>query len=158
MKKIVAVIVLILVVGGGVFAWQTLHSPAYALKGVVEDVQENGLEGLRAHLTQDGTQKLDVLIRIRDNEYIGSLLQMASQTEAVQNILTKFSELKWTLGDVQTGKESATVTANFKDPGSFSGSIDIAMKKEDNTWKIDSFDLADFSLQDASQSAQDKES
>jgi hypothetical protein len=92
------------------------------------------------------------------NEYIGSLLQMASQTEAVQNILTKFSELKWTLGDVQTGKESATVTANFKDPGSFSGSIDIAMKKEDNTWKIDSFDLADFSLQDASQSAQDKES
>ena len=72
-SKVIAVIVLILVVGGGVFAWQTLHSPAYALKGVVEDVL-------------------------------------------------------------------------------------IAMKKEDNTWKIDSFDLADFSLQDASQSAQDKES
>lgn len=152
MKKIIAVIVLVLVVGGGVFAWQTIHSPAYALKTAVEDVQEGGLEGLRSHLTQNGAEKLDLLLEIRDNQYIGSLLQMASQTEAVQNILSKLSELQWTLGDVQKGKTSSTVTAQFVCPDSFSGSLDIAMKKEDNAWKIDSFELVDFSLQGETES------
>ena len=152
MKKVIAVIVLILVVGGGVFAWQTIHSPAYALKTAVEDVRENGLEGLRSHMTQNGTEKLDLLIKIRDNQYIGSLLQMASQTEAVQKILSKFSELQWTLGDIQKGKESSTITAQFVCPDSFSGSIDISMKKEDKAWRIDTFELADFSLHGDTQS------
>ncbi len=147
MKKIIAVVVLILLVGGSVFAWQTVHSPAYALKGALEDVQENGLEGLRSHLTQDGSQKLDRIIKLRDNQYIGPLLQAASQTEAVQDILTKFSALQWSLGDVQKGKASATITVHFTDPNTFSGAIDISMKKEDHTWKIDAFELVVFSLQ-----------
>ena len=124
-------------------------SPEYALNETYADVKEEGMRGLKKHLTANA------LKTIENVESIGNLGTLFIGSNPTTLLLNKMSEFEYTVKDILKGSESARCVLDFYYKDSVSGTIEIKMIKEEKEWKIDSlgntqFDKFELSAKEAS--------
>ena len=107
-------------------------SPEYALNEAYADVKEEGMRGLKKHLTANA------LKTIENVESIGNLGTLFIGSNPTTLLLNKMSEFEYTVKDILKGSESARCVLDFYYKDSVSGTIEIKMIKEEKEWKIDS--------------------
>ncbi len=147
MKKVFAIvsaIIIFLAVIAGVFLFNFVNSPQYALKKTISDIKSDGYAGLRTHLSDDVAEKLDKIVSLGDNEIVKGILSAVSESKYISKLLNEAGNIKWELGDVLSNRRKASVTIYFSYGGQFSGSIDVNMAKDDGMWKICGMDIPKF--------------
>ena len=152
MKKAITIVLCVVLLAGaaagGWYLYKT-SSPEYALAETVSDVKESGLDGLRTHLTKNAQEKIDTLSAWSEKTGITGILSALTQ-DAVLNVLKEnMADVEWTVEDVLRGKNRADVVLGFNYLDKVTGTIEITMIREDNTWKIDGLEtpkISTFSL------------
>ena len=147
MKKVlavVAVLVILIAIGCGIFYIKTINSPEYAIKEMLSDFKADGYEGLKKHLTADITEKMDEIVSLSKNNIIGSIFKAVAGSDYAKQFSDESSKIKWELGDVLRDHKKARVTLLFSYEDYFSGSLDINMVIENGEWKIYGIDMPKF--------------
>lgn len=148
MKKIAVIVagivVFVLLAGGCFLLYGIFHSPEYALKQTIEDVNESGLEGLQSHLTGNASEIIGGVSAVADNNLLSYVYSLADLDEYAAILMSEMSEVEWSVEDIMKGKKNAEAMISFRYKDYFSGSLSIDMVWEDGEWKIDN--LSDLSV------------
>ena len=107
-------------------------SPEYALNEAYADVKEEGMPGLKKHLTTNALKSIQNL------ESIGNLSSMIVGSNPTNLLISKMAEFDYIVKDVLKGSDSARCVIGFTYKDSVEGTIEIKMIKEEKEWKIDS--------------------
>ena len=107
-------------------------SPEYALNEAYADVKEEGMNGLKKHLTANALKTIENVESIAN---LGTLVMGSNPTTL---LLSKMSDFEYTVKDILKGSESARCVLEFYYKDTVSGTIEIKMIKEEKEWKIDS--------------------
>lgn len=140
MKKTVLIIVSIvtlivaIIIGGGIYI---VNTPEYAIKKMIKDVNDSGLEGLYPYLTDEAKETIDTVSSITDNNIVNSIIGLVSQSEYINVLKSEIQEIQWEVKDVLKSKESATVILSFNYKDKLIGTIELSMIREDGDWRID---------------------
>lgn len=118
-----------------------LSTPEYALYQTMLDVEEQGFEGLQAHLTRDANEKLDSWF---ENTLVQAVMSFFVQDTDIEVFRDKIQEMEWTVQDILKGKEQTQVVMGFQYEDALSGTISITMIQEDGEWKINSVTYPSF--------------
>lgn len=113
-------------------------SPEYALNEAYGDVKEEGMRGLKKHLTARALNKIENV------ETIGNLSTLFTGSNATDLFLNKMGEFEYDVIDMLKGRESARCVIGFSYEDSVKGTIEIKMIKEDKEWKIDNLENPHF--------------
>lgn len=113
-------------------------SPEYALNEAYADVKEEGMRGLKKHLTANA------LNTVENIETIGNLSTLFTGSNATDLFLSKMGEFEYEVLDMLKGKETARCVVGFSYEDSVKGTIEIKMIKEDKEWRIDSLENPHF--------------
>jgi len=113
-------------------------SPEYALNEAYADVKEEGMRGLKKHLTTNALSKIENI------ETIGNLSTLFTGSNATDLFLSKMGEFEYSVVDMLKGKDSARCVISFSYEDSVKGTIEIKMVKEDKVWKIDNLENPHF--------------
>lgn len=139
MKKALGVLVAIMLIGviacGGAFAIIN-NSPQYALKIMIDEVTEFGLEGLMPHLTGEARDVIDSVAQVSDNTILNTIMDTLNIDNYVGTLKSKISEIDWSIGNILRNKERANVYLNFNYDNKLVGEIELDMIREDGEWKI----------------------
>lgn len=144
MKKARYVIVPISILLIGVFVFfgiSILNSPEYALMQIADDIQENGIEGITPHLTDDAKKTVSTIISVTDNKFINSIFQFTQNEDFTDVLISNLKEIEWSLCEVLKSKEKADVVLEFNYNDKLSGTIEIKMIRENGDWKISGIGL-----------------
>ena len=119
-------------------------SPEYALNEAYADVKEEGMRGLKKHLTKKALNTIEKI------EFVGDLSTLAMTENPTNLLIGKMGEFEYVVIDMLKGKETARCVIGFNYQDSVEGSIEIEMVKEEKEWRIDSlknphFDKLSFS-------------
>ena len=106
-------------------------SPEYALNEAYADVKEEGLRGLKKHLTSKALKNIESV------ELIGDLSTLAMMENPTTLLISKMGEFEYTVIDMLKGKESARCIIGFSYQDSVEGTIEIDMIKEEKEWRVD---------------------
>ena len=107
-------------------------SPEYALNEAYADVKEEGMPGLKRHLTANALKTVE---NVESVASLGTLIMGSNPTTL---LLSKMSEFEYTVKDILKGSESARCVIEFYYKDSVQGTIEIKMIKEEKEWRIDS--------------------
>ncbi len=143
MKKFWTVLTVIALIVGGVFFYRTT-TPEYALAKTIQDVHDDGMEGLKKHLTPDTARQIEAIEDWTEQNSLSGVLAALTQNTAVSVLKTKMSETQWTVSDVRKGKEQADVVIGFDYRSHLTGTVEITMLRDGLSWKIDSVSLPHF--------------
>ncbi len=139
MKKVLGVLVAIMLIGaiacGGAFAIIN-DSPQCALKIMIDEVTEFGMEGLIPHLTGEARDVIDSVAQVSDNTIINTIMGTVNIDNYVSILKSKISEIDWSIGDILRNKERANVYLNFNYNDKLAGEIELDMIQDDGEWKI----------------------
>ncbi len=113
-------------------------SPEYALNEAYADVKEEGMPGLKRHLTANALKTVESVESVAS---IGTLIIGSNPTNL---LLNKMSEFEYTVEDILKGSDSARCVLNFYYKDSVAGTIEIKMIKEEKEWRIDSLGTPHF--------------
>ena len=105
-------------------------SPEYALNEAYADVKEEGMRGLKKHLTDNALKTIEKV------EFIGDLSTLAMMENPTNLLISKMGEFEYEVIDMLKGKESARCVIGFSYKDSVEGTIEIEMVKEEKEWKI----------------------
>ena len=105
-------------------------SPEYALNEAYADVKDEGMRGLKKHLTEKALKTISKI------ELVGDLSTLAMMENPTNLLISKMGEFEYTVIDMLKGKESARCVIGFSYQDSVEGSIEIEMVKEEKEWKI----------------------
>ena len=105
-------------------------SPEYALNEAYADVKEEGMQGLKKHLTDNARKTIEKV------EFIGDLSTLAMMENPTNLLISKMGEFEYEVIDMLKGKESARCVIGFSYQDSVEGTIEIEMVKEEKEWKI----------------------
>lgn len=144
MKKTIFAIVLIVALLAGVFFYYQTTTPRYALLKTIVDVKEEGADGLRPHLTSDAASLFDKIETLTSNDWVSIILSNLTETDGVQFLKTKMSEIQWSLDDVMAGKNSAVAVVRFDYEDTVSGTVKLNMVRQDRVWLISGIELPHF--------------
>ena len=106
-------------------------SPEYALNEAYADVKEEGMRGLKKHLTSKALKTIESV------ELIGDLTTLAMMENPTNLLVSKMGEFEYTVIDMMKGKETARCVVGFSYQDNVEGSIEIEMVKEEKEWRID---------------------
>lgn len=106
-------------------------SPEYALNEAYADVKEEGMRGLKKHLTSKALKTIEKI------ELVGDLSALAMSENPTNLLISKMGEFEYTVIDMLKGHESARCVIGFSYQDSVEGSIEIEMLKEEKEWRID---------------------
>ena len=106
-------------------------SPEYALIEAYADVKEEGLGGLKKHLTQKALKTIERV------EFVGDLSAIAMKENPKDLLIGKMGEFEYEVIDMLKGKETARCKIGFNYRDSVEGTIEIELIKEEKEWKID---------------------
>lgn len=144
MKKARFVIVPISILLIGVFVFfgiSILNSPEYALMQIADDIEENGIEGIMTHLTDDAKKTVSTIISVTDSKFINSIFQLTQNEDFTDVLISNLKEIEWSLCEVLKSKEKADVVLEFNYNDKLSGTIEIKMFRENGDWKISGIGL-----------------
>ena len=105
-------------------------SPEYALNEAYADVKEEGMQGLKKHLTDNALKTIEKV------EFIGDLSTLAMMENPTNLLISKMGEFEYEVIDMLKGKESARCVIGFSYKDSVEGTIEIELIKEEKEWKI----------------------
>ena len=117
-------------------------SPEYALNEAYADVKEEGMRGLKKHLTANALKSIESL------ESVGSLSTLIVGSHPTNLLISKMAEVEYVVIDVLKGSESARCVVGFNYKESVEGTIEITMIKEEKEWRIDSLGNPHFDKMD----------
>jgi hypothetical protein len=147
MKKailIISSIVLILVVVIGGIGFHIVNTPEYALKSIIEDVNDSGMEGLSPHLTGKAKETLDAVSSVTGSDLFNTIMGFVSQNDYIGVLKSEIQEIQWEVDYVLKSKENAAVVLSFNYEDKLMGTIEISMIREEGKWKVDSIEFPEF--------------
>ena len=147
MKKvwiILAAVLLIVAIVGGIFWFKFTASPEYALMQIGKDIEKMGIEGLYTHLTDEGQQMFDNIGKVTDNEIVGALVGLLGLEDDIAIFKENLDNMKWEVEDIMKGENNARVILDFEYSEEVEGSVEISMIKQEKEWKIDGFEMPQF--------------
>lgn len=113
-------------------------SPEYALNETYADIKDDGIVGLKKHLTANALKAIESVESVAD---LSSLVIGSNPTNL---LIGKMAEFEYEVIDVLKGKETAHCVVGFSYEDSVKGTIEINMIKEEKEWRIDSLKNAHF--------------
>ena len=129
-------------------------SPEYVLKCAIEDLQKDGLDGLKPYLTHNALEKIEMVQNFSNGIGLLSDLMTFSaagtqksgedQSAAMLYLLKHISEIEWQLLDVLKGSASAKVILGFNYKESVEGKMELTMIKQEKEWRIDTLSMPSF--------------
>ncbi len=128
----------------GIFLYGKFHSPEYALLMTGRDIQTQGLEGLKPHLTEDGKAALASLSALSDNDLTAAALSLIGGRDVIDRLKTELSSVQWELRDMLKGKSQAHAILHFNYKDKVTGTLSVSMVQEADGWKISGIDPPDF--------------
>ena len=147
MKKvwiILAAVLLIVAIVGGIFWFKFTASPEYALMQIGKDIEKMGIEGLYTHLTAEGQQMFDNIGKVTDNQIVGALVGLLGLEDDIAIFKENLDNMKWEVEDIMKGENNARVILDFEYSEEVEGSVEISMIKQEKEWKIDGFEMPQF--------------
>lgn len=147
MKKtilIISSVVLLLAVVVGGFGFYIVNTPEYALKSIIEDVNDSGMEGLNPHLTGKAKETLDMVASVTESDLFSKIMGFINQNDYIGVLKSEIQEIQWGVDDVLKSKENAAVILSFNYEDKLIGTIEISMIKEEGQWKIDGIEFPKF--------------
>ncbi len=106
-------------------------SPEYALNETYADIKEEGMKGLKKHLTENALKTIESV------ESIGNLSSLIVGSDPTKLLISKMAEFEYVVNDVLKGSDSARCIVAFNYKDSVEGTIEIQMIKEEKEWRID---------------------
>lgn len=147
MKKtiliICSVVLLLTVVIGGLSLY-IVNTPEYALKSIIEDVNNSGIEGLNPHLTGRAKETLDTVSSVTESDLFSTIVGFVNQNNDTSVLKSEIQEIQWEVDDVLKSKENAAVILSFNYKDKLIGTIEISLIREEGEWKIDSIEFPEF--------------
>lgn len=119
-------------------------SPEYALNNVIVDMREEGVDGLKKHLTANALKTVEGFEKISGIPEVSILTTTLLGDNAVSILLSKLSDLEWTIKDVMKGSETSKAILAFSYEDKMDGTIELTMIKEEDKWKIDKLGMPKF--------------
>lgn len=147
MKKtiliICSVVLLLTVVVGGLSLY-IVNTPEYALKSIIEDINNSGIEGLNPHLTGRAKETLDTVSFVTESDLFSTIMGFINQNNYTSVLKSEIQEIQWEVHDVLKSKENAAVILSFNYEDKLIGTIEISMIREEGEWKIESIEFPEF--------------
>ena len=106
-------------------------SPEYALNEAYADVKEEGMRGLKKHLTSKALKTIEKI------ELVGDLSTLAMMENPTNLLISKMGEFEYVVIDMLKGHETSRCVIGFNYKDSVEGTIEIEMIKEEKEWRID---------------------
>lgn len=147
MKKIILIIsflVLILAFVVGEFRIYIVNSPEYALKNIIEDVNDFGIEGLNSHVTGKAKEILNKVSSITKSSLFNAIMGVINKSDYIGVLKSEIQEVHWSIDDVKKNKKNAVVILTFNYEDKLIGKIEISMIRENGEWKIDNIEYPQF--------------
>lgn len=147
MKKailIISSVALLLAVIVGGFGLHIVNTPEYALKSMIEDVNDSGIEGLTPHLTGKAKETLDAVSSVTESDLFNTIMGFINQNDYIGVLKSEIQDIQWEVKDVLKGKENATVILSFNYEDKLIGTIEVSMIREEGEWKIDVIEFPEF--------------
>ena len=129
-------------------------SPEYVLKSAIDDLQKDGLDGLKPYLTSNALKKVETVQSIANG--VGLLSELATlssaglqqsgedTTAAMIHLVRHISEIEWEVLDILKGSASTKVILRFRYKDSVEGKMELTMIKQDKEWRIDTLSMPRF--------------
>ena len=129
-------------------------SPEYVLKSAIDDLQKDGLDGLKPYLTSNALKKVETVQIIANG--VGLLSELATlssagsqqsgedTTAAMIHLVRHISEIEWEVLDILKGSASTKVILRFRYKDSVEGKMELTMIKQDKEWRIDTLSMPQF--------------
>ena len=129
-------------------------SPEYVLKCAIDDLQKDGLDGLKPYLTSNALKKVEMVQSIANG--VGLLSDLAALSSAgspqsgedtsaaMIHLVRHISEIEWEVLDILKGSASTKVILGFKYKESVEGKMELTMIKQDKEWRIDTLSMPQF--------------
>lgn len=144
MKKVFLFIIsAVAVIAIAIIGVKTMHSgstPEAALKEIVADVNQSGIDGLRPHLTKNACEIVDTVSAVADNDLVSSVMGLFSDNEYVDIFK---AGIRWDITGIQKEKDSAAADIELSYDNESITTIKLLMIRDGSTWKIDSLELPD---------------
>lgn len=147
MKKTVLIlcsVVLFLAVVVGGFCLYAVSTPEYALKSMIEDLSDSGMEGLEPHLTGRAKETLDAVSSVAESDLFSTIMGFLNQNNYTSVLKSEIQEIQWAVDDVLKSKENAAVILSFNYEDKLTGTIEISMIREGGEWKVDRIEFPEF--------------
>ena len=106
-------------------------SPEYALNETYAYIKEEGMKGLKKHLTENALKTIESV------ESIGNLSSLIVGSDPTKLLISKMAEFEYVVNDVLKGSDSARCIVAFNYKDSVEGTIEIQMIKEEKEWRVD---------------------
>ena len=129
-------------------------SPEYVLKCAIDDLQKDGLDGLKPYLTTNALKKVEMVQGLSSGIGLLSdamaLLAEGSQdpgadtSSMTRHLVENISKIDWQVLDIMKGSTSTKVILGFNDRESVEGKMELTMIKQDKEWKIDALSIPRF--------------
>lgn len=97
MKKAILVItsvVLLLAVVAGGFGLYIVNTPEYALKSIIEDVNDSDMEGLNPHLTGKAKETLDAVSSVTESGLFNTIIGIINQNDYIEVLKSEIQEIQ----------------------------------------------------------------
>ena len=133
---IVMVIGAMIVVATANFLTSIFDSPEYAVLGIMQDVENEGISGVYEHLTEGAKEKFKLINVISEKNLIRSLLQLANKSDYIGKIKTELGEISWEIKEIEQNRGNAKITIGFDYHNELRGEAIVIMQNIDGEWKI----------------------
>lgn len=146
---ILSALLAIALLAGGVIIYY--NSPLRALKTMYDDLDEQGIDGLRPHFTDDAAELYDTLMEATDDWVVKKLLERTGLDLYVDAFKNHSKDIRWEFEDLLKGSSRTDVYVRFSYNEEVEGLLELRLIKEDGDWKIDGFglpELDEFELSD----------
>ena len=147
MKKtilIISSVMLLLAVVVGSIGFYIVNTPEYALKSIIDDVNDSGMEGLTPHLTSKAKKTLDAVSSVTENSLFNAIMGLINQNDYIGVLKSEIQEIQWEVDDVLKSKQNAAVILSFNYEDKLIGTIKISMIREEGEWKVDGIEFPEF--------------
>ena len=119
-------------------------SPEYALNETYADIKEEGMKGLKKHLTANALKVVNGFQSLSGRPEVSLFTTALLGGDAVNLLLDRLSECDWTIKEVMKGSETSKAVVGFDYHDMMVGTIEMNMIKEDGIWKIDGLGVPKF--------------
>ena len=137
------VVIIVSALIGGVFFYFT-GTPEYALREIMEDTRNGGMDGLYPHLTDEARATIDTMTNVTENSIFKTIINFLSQNDYADELKAEIHQIQWKIVEIMNGKENAAVILAFNYKEKITGTIHINLIRERREWKIDGLDYPKF--------------